>query len=360
MIKILHAADLHLDAPFSSLSAAQAAQRRKEQRNTVQELIDCCNRSGCDFLFLAGDVFDSDNVCPDTVDALIRIFSSCRAQVIISPGNHDCLLPGCAYLSAKWPENVHIFKDEKLETLSFPALSCRIHGAGFRSVHAQGLLSDFQTPQDGWTDLMVMHGEVTSAAGSYNAVTPAQIESSGLTYLALGHIHQASGLMYAGKTAYAWPGCMMGRGFDELGDKGAYLVSIEDGGVHLDFVPLGSRRYQILRVNAGDDPLAAILHQLPDGTENDCFRIILTGQSDPIEIRRLYTQLESRFFSLTIRDETVPKRELWQGMTEDTLRGLFLRELKAQYDEADETQKRILALAARLGTDAMEGREAES
>ena len=32
MIKFLHAADLHLDAPFSALSPEQAAARRQEQR----------------------------------------------------------------------------------------------------------------------------------------------------------------------------------------------------------------------------------------------------------------------------------------------------------------------------------------
>lgn len=360
MIKCLHAADLHLDAPFSSLSPEQAAQRRKEQRNLVQELIDCCNQNDCDFLLLAGDIFDSDNVFPETVDALIRSFSACRAQILIAPGNHDCLLPGCAYLSAKWPENVHIFKEETIETLSFPALSCRVHGAGFCSAHAQGLLENFRAPQDGWLDLMVLHGDVTSAASAYNAISEAQIATSGLSYLALGHIHQASGLLHAGKTTYAWPGCMMGRGFDELGEKGAYLVSIDSGRVQLDFVPLGTRRYQILRVRVGDDPAASILGVLPEHTENDCCRIILTGESDPIDIRSLQAQLESRFFSLSIRDETAPKRELWHGMTDDTLRGLFLRELKAQYDEADEDEKRILALAARLGTAAMEGREAEA
>ena len=32
MIKILHAADLHLDSAFAALPGAQAAQRRREQR----------------------------------------------------------------------------------------------------------------------------------------------------------------------------------------------------------------------------------------------------------------------------------------------------------------------------------------
>ena len=38
MIKILHAADLHLDSAFAALTGAQAAQRRREQRTALDRL----------------------------------------------------------------------------------------------------------------------------------------------------------------------------------------------------------------------------------------------------------------------------------------------------------------------------------
>ena len=37
-VRILHAADLHLDSPFEALSGAQAAQRRREQRDLLRAL----------------------------------------------------------------------------------------------------------------------------------------------------------------------------------------------------------------------------------------------------------------------------------------------------------------------------------
>ena len=39
MLRLLHAADFHLDSPFSGLTAAQSAQRRRELRQ-LQSLID--------------------------------------------------------------------------------------------------------------------------------------------------------------------------------------------------------------------------------------------------------------------------------------------------------------------------------
>ena len=40
MLHILHAADLHLDAPFAALTAEQARQRRSEQRLFLDALAD--------------------------------------------------------------------------------------------------------------------------------------------------------------------------------------------------------------------------------------------------------------------------------------------------------------------------------
>lgn len=359
MIKFLHAADLHLDAPFSALSPEQAAERRQEQRALLQELADAANAHACDIVLLAGDLFDSVHASEQTLQALCRALGAIRAPVFISPGNHDCLLPGSAYLTQRWPENVHIFRTPAITAVELPEKGLRVYGAGFAAREQPPVLNGFHAEQDGRINLMVLHGDAQNAGSPYNAVSPAQIAASGLSYLALGHIHQASGLLSAGAVHYAWPGCAMGRGFDELGQKGAYLGEVSDSGVRLDFLPLHGRNYEILRVEAGDDALAAVTAALPEDTQNDIYRVILTGEAEPGETAALQAALAPRFYALTIRDETRPRRALWEGAEEDTLRGLFLQALKAQYDAAQtEADRRKIALAARCGCAAMDGREA--
>jgi len=89
--------------------------------------------------------------------------------------------------------------------------------------------------------------------------------------------------------------------------------------------------------------------------------VILTGEAEPVETAALQAALAPRFYALTIRDETRPRRAIWEGTEEDTLRGLFLQALKAQYDAApDDAARRTIALAARLGTAAMDGREMDA
>ena len=79
MIKILHAADLHLDSAFSSLSPRQAAERRREQRLALGRLKEAC--ADCDLLLLAGDLFDSAHIYRDTLDALKELFG--REEVLV-------------------------------------------------------------------------------------------------------------------------------------------------------------------------------------------------------------------------------------------------------------------------------------
>lgn len=359
MIRFLHAADLHLDSPFSGLSPERAAQRRKEQRAVPMQLAELANAYDCGLMLLPGDLFDSDNVYPETVEALARAFAACRAQIVIAPGNHDYAAAGSAYRTAKWPENVHIFTESAVSAFEFPELGCRVYGAAFTGPEARDLLTGFSAERDGLAQLMVLHGDAVNNQSPYNYISKAEIAGSGLDYLALGHIHAASGLLTEGRTAYAWPGCAMGRGFDELGEKGVYLGTLDASGCKLEFCPLSGRKYEILTVPAGDDAITAAENALPESTENDIYRIIFTGEAEPVALPEVYRALEGRFFSLSLRDGTTPKQDLWAAAGEDTLRGIFLRELRQRYDEADTPEeKQSIADAARLGVAAMDGREA--
>ena len=67
MIKFLHAADLHLDSPFSALPPDKAEVRRAEFRAAFTSLTMYARMNKIDFLFLPGDLFDSDYASRDTV-----------------------------------------------------------------------------------------------------------------------------------------------------------------------------------------------------------------------------------------------------------------------------------------------------
>ena len=55
-LKIIHAADLHLDSAFEALGAAKAALRRAEQRQMLLRVFSLVEEKGADLLLLAGMV----------------------------------------------------------------------------------------------------------------------------------------------------------------------------------------------------------------------------------------------------------------------------------------------------------------
>ena len=270
MIKILHSADLHLGARFHSLPPEEARARRQEQLAQLDQLVELCREEGCQMVLLPGDLLDRPQGCREEALALAKALEAMAVPVFIAPGNHDHLCPGSPYLERAWPGNVHIFTRQALESVTLPELSCRVWGAGFQSMDCPGLLEGFRATGQEPLQLMVLHGDPTNPSSPCCPVTRAQAAASGLAYLALGHIH-TQGQMEAGSTLCAWPGCPMGRGFDETGVKGVYICRISPQGAQATFRPLGGGRYEDLTLPAGPDPLASILAQLPPDTGRDVY-----------------------------------------------------------------------------------------
>ncbi len=348
MIKLLHAADFHLDAAFASLPPELAKQQREEQRRALRLLAQAAQ--GCELVLLSGDLFDGKRVYRDTLDALKACFATIDAQIFIAPGNHDPIHAHSPYLAEDWGENVHIFKQEDIECVHLP--NCDVYGAAYVREDVE-VLRGFHVEDESRLNLMLLH-----SGGSYNPISSEQIAATGLDYLALGHVHTRQE-QRCGKTLAAYPGCLMGRGFDECGQKGVLRVMASKQDCQTEFVPIPTRKYEILQVQVGDAPLASVLRALHQGSENDCLRILLQGESEGVDVKALEAALQERCFSAQVRDHTVPKRELWQGSEEDTLRGEVLREFKSRYEQAEALDARRIARAAKLLSDLMDGREVD-
>ncbi|MBR7010682.1 MAG: DNA repair exonuclease [Oscillospiraceae bacterium] len=357
MIRILHAADLHLDSPFASLPPEQSAQRREEQRQIVRQLADECSLRSCHLLLLAGDLFDSDQIYQETAELLCEALGGLRAQVFIAPGNHDPWSPGSPYATLSWPDNVHVFRSTAPEAVRLEQPAVTVYGAAFTEPHAGSLLEGFSAADDGALSVLVIHGTLDDPNSRYNPISEEQIAASGVNYLALGHVHRRQERV-VGKTTVVNPGCAMGRGFDETGPKGAVYAELDENGCRLFPVDLGARVYESLTVRVEGDPLAAIQAALPEKTERDLYRIRLVGDCPTPDPDQLHAALDSRFYALELIDETLPPLELWKDAGEDSLKGEFLRQLKECYDaDTDRDARRLVAEAARLGVAVMEGRE---
>ena len=362
MIRVLHAADLHLDSPFQALSREKAAMRRSEQREILSRIAALAMEREADMVLLAGDLFDADSPYSETARLLEQVLPGMGVPVFIAPGNHDWYGPRSPWTRLELGENVHVFDSGEIQCVDLPGLNARVWGAAFTGKHRNPPLTGFEAEKDGDTmDIMVLHGEVGNPASPYGAISEEDIARSGMDYIALGHQHTFSGLLRAGETFYAWPGCPEGRGFDETGEKGVILADIGPDGCRAEFIPLNGRRYEVLDVDLTDsaDHAQTVLDALGRDTSRDVYRICLTGEPEALpDVQRLQSALEGRFFALQLRDETRLRRDIWEGREILSLRGLFLSKLWQRYEAAETDEERAaIELAARYGLSALENGE---
>ena len=171
MIRIIHAADLHLDSPFESLDAEKASVRRSEQRALLERIAAEVNQRNADLLFLAGDLLDSGSAYAETGEALLAALGKVRVPVFIAPGNHDWYSRRSPYALLPFPDNVHIFRTPRLESVFLPELGARVWGAGYTSPSCEALLrEEFDPDTDACAigDIVIPVDAVARCYGEYS------------------------------------------------------------------------------------------------------------------------------------------------------------------------------------------------
>ncbi len=352
-MKILHSADWHMDSPLLGHSDAQAACLREALLRIPDKIAAMCRAEGCDLLLLAGDLFDGP-ASAESVQAVRKALEEVAIPVFISPGNHDFCRPDSVYLTQVWPENVHIFTHPVMEAVDLPQLDATVFGAGYTAMDCPSLLDGFHAESTNTWKIGLVHGDPQQTASPYSPVSAQQIAASGLDYLALGHIHKG-GSLRSGGILCAWPGCPMGRGYDETGIKGALLVSLEES-VNARFLPLNTPRFHDESIDAGENALEAVSALLPPAPGDDFYRITLTGYSQPIDLNDLRSAL-SHVRNLELRDRTQPEVDPWSTIGEDSLEGMFFKLLHDGLDTESETLQHHLKLAARISRQILDGQE---
>lgn len=355
MIKILHSADWHMDAPLRQFTPEQRRFLREKMLALPDRIAEICLREGCELVLLAGDIFDGPYT-PEGVEAVRRALEKMRVPVFVSPGNHDFFCDKSPWFRENWPENVYIFKRQELSAYRLAGLSCRVYGAAFTSMDCPGLLQNFRAEGAERYAVMVLHGDPSAVDSPYNPVTAAQVRDSGLDYLALGHVH-TPGRFGARAGMCAWPGCPMGHGYDETGTKGVLIAQL-DQETEIRFIPLDVPRFYDLETEAGDDPVQALEALLPGDGSRDFFRVRLTGESRDVHLDDLYRRFP-QYPNLKLADETVRPTDVWGTVGEDSLEGLYFRILRDRLAVSVGEAREELELAAKLSRQILQGREVE-
>ena len=290
-LKFVHAADLHLDSPFSGMRneapehVADALCRATF--DAYSNIIDLCIDEQVDALIIAGDVYDgADRSLRAQLkfgDGLKRLYDA-GIRSFVCHGNHDPLngwearldLPeGCVRFGPE-VEGVPIFPHEPERAM--------VYGASYphHEVH-ENLSLRFRELPPSHFNIGLLHADAGGNTGRnpYAPCSLADLANTPMDYWALGHVHTRQVLRQE-HPAVVYPGTPQGRSPEETGARGVYLVGVDDHGTpHLEFRPVDVVRWETLEVDiagmeAEQELLDAIIGRAGSSLEKSGGRPLVT------------------------------------------------------------------------------------
>lgn len=240
-MRILHAADLHLDSPLRSVALRDpdlGDRLRTASRDVLRQIVDLAIEHQVDALVLAGDLFD--NGVPDVSARTVLSMALSRLgavgiPVIMIRGNHDGLLDHARY--GPLGENVILLDKERpsvdIGGMSFHGLS---HGG---QPETRSFLPRYPAPVPGRINVGVMHCSPDGASGHdpYAPCSVSELLGHGYDYWALGHIHKRQEWRVDGALA-VMAGIPQGRHIREANGGSVTLVEIDGLGARAKAIPV--------------------------------------------------------------------------------------------------------------------------
>jgi exonuclease SbcD len=355
-------ADVHLDQAFTWAGPDLGRRLRQAIRDALRNAVQAAGEAGVDVFCVAGDLFEDDRYSPDTPDFLRGLFAELSPKpVLLAPGNHDFAGPASPYRTVEWTPNVHVFSEPELSAYAL-ANGVTVWGAGHdRPAYTQGFFDTGFRVSGGGVHVALFHGAERASLRfqgedkqPHAPFDEEQISAAGLAHAFVGHYHHPRD-----SALVTYPGNLERLTFGETGERGLVLATLaSDGGVttercvlsrvgmfDVDVDAAGCRTVDDLR-----DRLASALGILPKGGPVPVARVAVTGEvagdlgvteADLRSVRGDLDALVVRELRLRAADD------LDQIAAEATVRGEFVRNVRATADLDDEDRESVLTAGLR-------------
>lgn len=348
-MKIIHTGDLHIGSAMRGLPKAKAQLRREELLDAFRRLTEYAKTNGVTAVLLAGDLFDENDVSPQTVREVLSVFAAAKPVCFFYvSGNHDG-----AFDFAKLPDNVYTFSQNR--GWKSYALGENITVTGADEKYFDVAFSALPNFSKDAFNIVLLHG-------AENVPFPL-LKNRNIDYLALGHIHKPmfTSERLDGRGKWRYCGCLDGRGFDEVGKRGCFLLEIDKGAIKKEeFLSFSKReivevRADISKANGFSDVEKAALTALKNTPEADIVKLVLCGRHKADlrkEVGLLAARLSERFFFLKVVDESRPQIDYAALENDRTERGEFIKEA-GRYELNEDFRAEVLE----VGLKALVGEE---
>ena len=356
-MNFVHIADMHFDTPFTALNQKDLGnQRRLEQREAFRRIIEFIKQNEIGHLFISGDFYEHEYVKQSTIEYINNLFSEIPdTKIYMVAGNHDPKIKNSYYSKYKWNDNVIIFGEEVQKIAEDEV---EIYGFGFDNFYMQNSqIQEIQIENPNKINILLTHASLDASSQEerlYNPIRKKDLESLGFDYIALGHIHKPY-YQEEPNQRVVYPGSTISLGFDELGPHGMIVGEIDKNKkLQIAFVPVDKKEFVVTslpmdKIMSQEELIEVIQKQ--EWKENAYYKIELVGgrnfEINPSEILKL---LEIPNI-MKIKDKTKIKQDLEKIAKEESLRGIFVRNLLAQ--KTSQNEEEILR-AIEIGLEAMQ------
>ncbi|MFE4811253.1 exonuclease SbcCD subunit D [Peribacillus simplex] len=233
-VKFIHAADLHLDSPFSGLKDMPSSilkELRDSPFKAFKTIINEAISHQVDFIVLSGDLFDGENRSLRTqvrFRAEMEKLQQHQIPAYIIHGNHDHL--SGSWITVELPNNVHVFSG-KTEVKRFEKIdgtTVHLYGFSYPRRHVRERMIETYIKAEGADyHIGLLHGnlEGNSEHSPYAPFSLKELAAKDFDYWALGHIHKHQVVSVDPLVIY--PGNIQGRNRKESGIKGCLLVEFD-------------------------------------------------------------------------------------------------------------------------------------
>ena len=360
-MKFVHIADMHFDSPFVNLSEKDIMGdlRRLEQRKVFKKIIEYIKENNIKYFFISGDLYEHKYIKQSTIEYINKLFEEIpETNIYIAPGNHDPYTKNSYYNKYNWSKNVKIFgpKVEKIETQDV-----NIYGYGFDDFYCSDSgVENIEIEQNEKSNILIIHGNIDGSTiedMQYNSMSKKMLEEKGFDYVALGHIHKKD-YNTEENQKIVYPGSTISLGFDELGEHGMIVGDVEKNKLEIQFVKLDDKQFTKRELNVDNiyskEELIEKINEL-EIEENNYVEIILIGNRN-FEINK-YDLIKYILNNniIKIKDNTKIAYDLEKLENENTLKGLFIKEMNKKIKNAEtEEEKEIIEKSIEIGLASLE------
>ncbi len=371
-IKLLQCGDIHLDTPYTGLSAEKSEERRRELRNSFSRMMQYVRDRGVDVVLMCGDIFDTVYATNTTAEVLIREIRNCPdARFIITPGSADYYENNPIYTSGRLPSNCHVMTHEHLGRFDIDEFNLTVYGWGFKTEKmVENPLYERTVDDISRLNIVCGYADLDGRLDSEKCpISTQDLKRFGADYYALGSRHEASSTERVGASVYTYCGSIECTGFDNPGIGGANLIIIDskNGASTIDVRKLTfghlsfkTERIDITAVDSYSEIINRISRLISEKKYNieTALRIELVGEIAPEFI--LPKNLDSESFGLysfDMIDKTMPVYGTEKLRRDMSIKGELFRGLLPMLEGESEEDKLVAARAFRIGLAALENRE---